>query len=614
MRPLRGFRKLGSQLLLYVMLISLAVLAGFSYFIYSFMQNMVREQNESLLLQQFQQLDHNIDGLVSEVDRLSMLFLRDDRIQNLLYGIADKTEVEFLESKNDVQNVIADFIDNYGYIDSIYITSDNLGAVGGSEDRTLVYDKEEWKKSFFTSEPFQRTIQRYPELVLEPRIRKSFYNPYMTGDADGYLVSLMRGTRAIYDPNTSATLIFNIDERYLASLYAASLKPDEGDMYIVDGSGMVLSSSRPEQVGTRAPFVPASSDPGGYGSFDERSGGRDVQIVYYRMDATDWYLTKEIPLARYSEQIFAVQRLVAIVFLLSVLAIFVASYFWLRRMIRPLRLLAEKMQDMSRGELGVTMRHIPNNELGTLIRRFNEMSLSMVELVDKNNEIQEKKRELELEALQYQINPHFLYNTLNMIRWMAAIVKADNIVGTIVALGNLLRPVFSKKDPMCALRDELEYLQNYLTIAGMRFGDDIRFEQDVPEELKDCRVPRFILQPLVENSIAAGRQEETPGIMIEIGAFEEDGVLTLSVTDSGAGLTPEEVEGLNAGLERGDAQRPGESVSGVGLNNVNKRIRLYFGDDYGVRFVPREKGAEAVVTLPALQSEDEFGGNARAEA
>lgn len=603
MRPLSGFRKLGTQMLVYVMLISLIVLAGFSYFIYSFMQNMVREQNERLLQQQFQQLDHNIGGLVSEVDRLSMLFLRDERIQNLLYGISDKTEVEFLQSKNDVQNVIDDFIDNYGYIDSIYITSDNLGAVGGSRDRTLVYSKEEWKKSFFSSEPFRRTIERYPELILEPGIRKSFYNPYLTGRNDGYLISLMRGTRAIYDPNTSATLIFNIDERYLASLYAASLKPDEGDMYIVDKNGKILSSSRPEQIDTQGAFVPAAAGDASYGSFDERAGERDVQVVYYRMSAADWYLTKEIPLGRYSAQIFAVQRLVAIVFLLSVLAIFVASYFWLRRMTRPLRLLAEKMQDMSRGELGVTMRHIPGNELGTLIRRFNEMSLSMVELVDKNNEIQEKRRELEIEALQYQINPHFLYNTLNMIRWMAAIVKADNIVGTIVALGNLLRPVFSKKDPMCPLRDELDYLENYLTIANMRFNDGIRFEVDVPETSKDCLVPRFILQPLIENSIAAGRRTDEPDIVIAVRACEEDDTLLITVTDSGAGLSASELEALNRGLELGEATRPGEGGTGVGLNNVNKRIKLYFGEDYGVRFVPRARGAEVAVTMPAVRGE-----------
>lgn len=596
MKSLFPIQRLRTQLIVYIMVISLAVLAGASYFIFSFMQNMIKDHNERLLSQQFQQLDHNISVIVSEVDRLSLLFLRDDKIQRLLYKISEKTELEFLESKNDVLSVISDFIDNYGYIDSIYITADHLGAVGGNETRTLVYSKEEWERSFFTSEPFRKTLERYPELIIHGGIRKSFYNPYLAGIGDGHLISLMRGTRAIYDPTTSATLIFNIDERYLASIYSTALNKEEGDMYVVDEKGVIVSASRPERVGTKSGFVPKGAA-GDYGSYDDKSDDRPMQIVYYRLQMGGWYLLKEIPLSQYSDQIYAVQRMLVFVFLLSVTVIFVVSFFWLRKIIKPLHLLSGKMKEISRGELGVTLSHIPNNELGTVIRRFNEMSLSMVELVNKNNEIQETKRRLEYEALQYQINPHFLYNTLNMIRWMAVILKADNIVNTIVALGNILRPVFSSKDPMCPLRDELLYLENYLKIINMRFNNSIAFEVQVDESLMDCRVPRFILQPLVENSIASGRQSEELSIHIGIGAEIRENTLYLVVTDSGTGIEEDRINELNRILELGEPP-PSSGGSGIGLNNVNKRIHLYFGSGYGVRFVPRTKGAEVVVTLP----------------
>ncbi|WP_342570037.1 sensor histidine kinase [Paenibacillus sp. FSL R5-0749] len=592
-------RQLRTQLILYIMVISLAVLAGASYFIYSFMQNMIKIQNERLLYQQFQQLDHNIGGLVKEIDRLSMLFLRDDHIQQFLYKISEKTEEEFLESKNDVQRVIADFIDNYNYIDSIYITADNLGAVGGSQKRTLVYDRDAWQQSFFTSEPFRQTLEQYPHLVMHSGIKKSFYNPYLTGEDDGYLISLMRGTRAIYDPTTSATLIFNIDERYLSSIYATALNSEEGDMYIASADGTIISASEADRVGTQSHFIPgAELTDGAYGSLDDEKAGRSMQVVYYKLHDGGWYLLKEIPLSQYADQILGVQRMLVLVFTISVLAIFIASYFWLRKIIKPLNQLSSKMKDMSRGELGVTVDHVPNNELGTVIRRFNEMSLSMVELVDKNNEIQEKKRELELEALQYQINPHFLYNTLNMIRWMAVIVKADNIVNTIVALGNILRPVFSSKDSMCSLRDELSYLDNYLKIINMRFNNNITFTMDVDEEWMDCQVPRFILQPLLENSIASGRQSEDFAIQIGITASVNQERLMLRVTDSGVGMDAESILKLNEKLAKGESPKSTVGGSGIGLNNVNKRIRLYYGPDFGIHFVPADQGAEAIVTLP----------------
>lgn len=604
MKSLFSFRNLRTQLIVYFMIISLAVMASASYYIYSFMQNMIKTQNEHLLYQQFQQLDHNIDGLVKEIDRLSMLFLRDERIQELLYGIADKSELELLEAKNDVQNNIADFIGNYNYIDSIYITADHLGAVGGTETTTLVYPKKDWENNFLSSESFRRSIEEYPKMIVYGGLKKSFYNPYMTDNKDGNLVSMMRRTRAIYDPTTSATLIFNIDERYLASIYATALEQNDGDMYIVDEEGIIVSSSRPERIGTRSAYMPSEQEPGAYGSHVGSLEERELQIVYYKLNNAGWLLMKEIPLNQYSDQIFSLQRMLVLVFLISVLFIFIISYFWLRKIIKPLHVLSGKMKDMSRGELGITFDRVPNNEFGLVIRRFNEMSLSIVELIDKNNEIQEKKRDLEIEALQYQINPHFLYNTLNMIRWMASMIKADNIVNTIVALGNILRPVFSSKDPMCSLRDELSYLENYIKIINMRFNNTIEIAIEVDEEQLDCRVPRFILQPLVENSIASGRQQEEHAIYIVIKATEEEGILRISVLDSGAGLSDERLEELNAKLAAGEDYESSGGGSGIGLNNVNRRIRLYFGSDYGARFIPKESGAVVAVTLPAIRTDE----------
>ncbi|MBB6635902.1 cache domain-containing sensor histidine kinase [Cohnella thailandensis] len=590
---------LRAQLILFFMIISLVVLSAASYIIYTFMLNQIKGQNERLMYQQFQQADHNIHGLVADVDRLSKLFLLDDQIQEILLHLSDKSELEFLAYKNLLHAQIEKFISNYGYVHSVYLTTENLGAMGGSGDTTLVQSQEEWNKSFFGSDVFRRSVEAFPEMIIQGGLRKSYFNPYMTGTKDGSVVSMIRGVRAIYDPKTSATLIFNVDERYLASLYSADLNPSDGDMYIVDSQGSILSGSRPERIGTTSAFHPSEAGQETYGSMDDRTGDASYQLVYYKLQDAGWYAVKEIPLRMYSGQILTVQRTLIAVFLCSILIIFAVSYFWLRKMIKPLHLLAGKMKDVSRGELGVTFDRIPNNELGIVVRRFNEMSLSIVDLLDKNNRMQESKRELEIEALQSQINPHFLYNTLNMIRWMATMIKADNIVGTIVALGNILRPVFSSKDPMCSLRDELSYLEHYIKIINMRFNNSIRFEIEVEEPELECRVPRFLLQPLVENSIAAGQREEEPVIFIGIHAKIEEGELRIRVSDSGIGLEPELLEELNRKLESGESHESSGGGTGIGLSNVNKRIRLYFGPEYGIHFEPREKGAEVVVRLPA---------------
>src|SRR5690606_17253912 len=285
--------------------------------------------------------------------------------------------------------------------------------------------------------------------------------------------------------------------------------------------GTILSGSEKQDIGTTSLFRPPQDEEEKYGSYDG-GGSVPVQVVYFKLGHADWYMVKEIPLNQFSEQIQKTQIFLVLVIIVSLIVIFIITYFWLKKMIEPLRVLAHKMMDVSRGELGVTFSKIPNNEFGMVIRRFNEMSLSIVELIRKTNEIQEKRRVLEIEALQNQINPHFLYNTLNMIRWMASSIKADQIVNSIVALGNILRPAFASKDAMCTLRDELSYLENYIKIMNWRFSNSVHFLIEVDEACLDYRVPRLILQPIIENSIKFGMQDELQEIRIHVEVIENE--------------------------------------------------------------------------------------------
>jgi sensor histidine kinase YesM len=156
------------------------------------------------------------------------------------------------------------------------------------------------------------------------------------------------------------------------------------------------------------------------------------------------------------------------------------------------------MREMGRGELGRVSTDIPGNELGYVVKQFNEMSMNISELVKKNELMQKEKLKSEMEVLQAQINPHFLYNTLNMIKWMAAVMNAENIVQSIVALGNILSPVFKSDEIMWTVRQELEYVDNYMKIMNWRFGKRIEFVIEADERLLDSECPKFVIQPLMK--------------------------------------------------------------------------------------------------------------------
>jgi len=591
-------QKLGTQLILIYMIISLLVLSFASYFIYTFVLGIIKENNETLLQQQFQQLEHNIEGLIQDVDTLSKFFLLEASVQRFLNYTPDMGEIELLELKKDFYAEIVDYVSTYSYLDSIYIVGDIQGMIGGTHNTTLVDSDMSWMNDFKKSDIFQRSHTEFPEMIIEGGIDKAFYNPYIQNSDEGKVVSMARGVRPLYASLTNAILILNVDEQYFSSIYSTALKADDGKMYIVDDTGKIISSSKPEDIGTASPYNPFMDNADDYGSFDEGNTKGAIQVMYYKLNDANWYMMKEIPLNQLSVQIYSAQTLLVIVMLGSLLVIFIISYFWLKKMTRPLHILAHKMKDMSRGEIGITFAKIPNNEFGMVIRRFNEMSLSIVDLINKTNEMQEKRRELELEALQNQINPHFLYNTLNMIRWMASTVKADNIVNSVVALGNILRPAFISKEPTCTLRDELSYLENYIKIINLRFSNSVVFSIEVDEVYLDYKVPRFILQPLIENSITAGRQEDGAVISIQIEVFDEGDDLIITVTDSGAGINSDRLAQLNQRMRVGD-NHSGVKVSGngIGLYNVNKRIQLNDGPQFGVKLVPKPLGTEVQIRL-----------------
>lgn len=598
MRFRRRYQSLGTQLILCYMIISVTVLSAASYYIYQYMLGIVKENNETLLLQQFKQLDHNIQGFVEDMDALSKFFLLEASVQRFLSYTPGEGDIEYSEMKKEVHSSIEGFVGNYEYLDSIYLVGEVQGAVGGTNQTTLIDPDPRWLERFTASPLFRRSYEEFPKMVVEGGIVKSDYNPYMLTEDGGHVFSMSRGVKALYRPQTRAVLVLNVDEGYISSLYSTELEEGKGTMYIMDYQGRIISSSHKEDIGQRGPFSQEDMGQASYGSFDHHKAGAQVQTVYYKLEHLNGYLMKEIPLNLFSEQIYSVQTMLVFVFLLCLIVNFVVSYFWLKRMTRPLTILAHKMQDMSRGELGVTVAKIPNNEFGLVIRRFNEMSLSIVDLLKTTNEIQEKRRELEIEALQSQINPHFLYNTLNMIRWMASGIKADNIVHSIVALGNMLRPVFASKDPMCTLRDEIQYLDNYIKITNWRFGNRIFFSIEVDELHLDRTIPRFILQPLVENSITFGGQKEGQAVHILIKTFDTDSEFMISVIDSGGGIEPLRMQQLNKQLQSGTTSFAKASGSGIGLYNVNKRIQLNYGEAYGIRLMPRIEGTEVQVRLP----------------
>ena len=221
---------------------------------------------------------------------------------------------------------------------------------------------------------------------------------------------------------------------------------------------------------------------------------------------------------------------------------------------------------------------------------IDEMAL----LIDRLVEEEKMKREVELEALHAQINPHCLYNTLNTIKWMAKIQGAHSVSNAIVALVKLLRISINISGDFIPLKEEIEYIQNYVYIQKLRFNEDFIIDYDVDESLNDCMIPKLILQPIIENSIIYG-MENAEKLEIHVVCFKEteSETLVIKIIDNGPGISEQVLKTIFKD------QKSESKFSKAGLNNVNQRIKLFCGEEFGQEILTKEQfGTTVIVRLP----------------
>ena len=242
------------------------------------------------------------------------------------------------------------------------------------------------------------------------------------------------------------------------------------------------------------------------------------------------------------------------------------------------------------------------NEIGHLSRNFNMMTEEIQNLIEQRDQEQQIKRKSELKVLQSQINPHFLYNTLDSIIWMAEWGKNQEVVRMTSSLAKLLRRSISNEQETVTVAEEVEYTETYLTIQKMRYKDKLEYEILVDPEILQEKIIKLILQPLVENAIYHGIKYKEGKGMLRIQGFRQENQIVLQVQDDGKGMDADTLAHIFEKHTRDTRS------NGVGLNNVNERIQLYYGCGYGLSFRSRlEEGTEAVITLPLGAKEENDG-------
>jgi len=338
------------------------------------------------------------------------------------------------------------------------------------------------------------------------------------------------------------------------------------------------------------------------GAFVDRSEDKPNFVVYTTSEATGWKVVGLVPLQEIMEEANEIRQLIIVSVSLSILFTITLYFFITRRLTYPVQVLKNKMRQAASGYLEAKVKPNGQDEIADLGYSFNIMLDKIKMLLEQSIKEQEHIQKAELRTLQAQINPHFLYNTLDSIVWTAEAGKNKDVIQLVQALSRFFRISLNKGRDWITIEEELDHVRSYLVIQQMRYRDILHYEIHVEPDLSSLPILKMLLQPIVENALYHGvKNKRGKGLIEIIGKIDSAGHMCLQVIDNGIGMNHSKLEQLRDQLKKQlMPDETGDEVSGgFGLHNVHERIRLYYGEHYGVQVDSTDQiGTTITIRIP----------------
>lgn len=497
-------------------------------------------------------------------------------------------------NENQAAQLLMNYITLKDRAFSIYLYNLNGGKdLYISSDKPVDYSyspvKEVWFQEFLKSEAFT--------MNLPTRLDRQ------TKQEDNWAIFNIRKIFDMENGKLLGVMLISIDINFVDKLNNRLQEGSRNSFTIVNTDDLIIYNSDYALIGK--PFSEALSlDKAQQPMFDRQvvsSGGKDYILIRTPFEYHDWttYLYMAVDDLAVEGNILK-RNLIYIVVILLLFAFF--SSFYLSNLItRPIKRLMKNMTLVEQGKFVNLPDVRSNDEIGLLSVRFEQMSAELKELVERIYQEQEEKAEAEIRALQAQINPHFLYNTLNSLKWIASMQRSDKIVEMTEALISILRYSSKNDSRLVPIREELDHIKHYFTIQKVRYFNKITAVYEVDEALVEFSILKLSIQPLIENAIFHGIADlDEEGVITIAVAPSGENDIAVTVSDNGKGMNEENATRLKQqliGMEKG--------TGGIGVSNVHSRIRRVFGIGYGISFRSEYgAGSSFTITIPKRKGED----------
>lgn len=537
------------------------------------------------------QLNQNVDSYITYMDNIASVIAKSQDAYQLLYqkigedAAAKEGHIKRLQEQFNTILKSRDDIRNIGLVqkDGVMLLNSGYQAVNPDLDLST----QEWYTSAvdnynqynLTSSHVQHVIKGQRPWVIT--LSREVHNFYGTGNSDGVV---------FIDLNYSA----------ISELCDKNSIGDKGYVFILDQDGNIVYHPSQQQLYNELQtenidiVMNADTDTVVTGTGDD-----EKIYTFSRSETTGWTVVGCMNMAELLKDSREANKIYMLTAIVLVVIAMLLSSFISKSITLPIQKLRNSMERVQEGDFKAADIVIPaENEIGSLTTSFNVMTHKIEDLMAQNVHEQELKRKSELKALQSQINPHFLYNTLDSIIWMAEGKKNEDVVVMTASLARLLRQSISNEDETVSIIQEIQYIKSYLTIQKMRYKDKLEYEIDVDSSIYSVHIVKLVLQPIIENAIYHGLKYKDSKGMIWVKGHQDGRNAVIEIKDDGVGMDEETLAHIF------EKHKVNYHSNGVGVYNIQKRLSLYYGKEYGLRYESEKgKGTTVTVVIPMDQEE-----------
>lgn len=556
--------------------------------------------SEKLIIEQYnKETKNSIVILKKEVER----FL--ERVTEGILGLDNKESVkELLYYLEKEENNTTNNEEKYRLIKAIEedLSTIRLNIIKSKSYIALISNNHKKYTNYYINNSYEysKHIEHWEQIFSEKENPIQYItwmgieDNYVDYERDLYPYVLTFGKKISdnYSKKVYGYIIISISEETISELL--ELPQEHSDRMIIDQNQRIIVASDDKLIGKnlmdiyQIDLLKTEKDTI---VIDSKRHGKSI-LSYDKIDRTPWYIVNIRSFSEMNERISNIRNQLFIFNWIAMIVFLLMALLIAKKITDPIHELSIKMEELNFEDDKENLISQNSNEVRALENSFNVMKIKLKILMEENKEKEKNKRLAEIRALQAQINPHFLFNTLNTIRWAAINNKNQKVSEMILLLVRLLKSTIVKEGELKTIREEVEIVETYIRIFAMRNSKNINVSYKISQECLEIKIPTLLIQPIVENAIFHGLGEKKEEGQIEINISKENSRITITIRDNGKGMNPECISTYD--LNKKDHK-------GIGIGNVKERIKLYYGDKGDIKITSAPNmGTEVTLTIHEL--------------